>query len=386
MGDDARTSLGELAGIFLRLGATVFGGPAAHIAVMEEEFVRRRQWLTREEFLDMLGATNLIPGPNSTEMAIHLGHRRAGVPGLIVAGVCFIAPATLMVMGLAWVYVRFGKVPQVEGVLYGVKPVMVAVVAQALWGFGKSALKSAIKWVIAGMVVAAAVLGVHVLLLLLVAGLVAMAVKVVQLGRPKAIAPLPLLAVATAPVAMAPGVWPVFWFFLKIGSVLYGSGYVLFAFLKSDLVDRYQWLTQGQLLDAIAVGQITPGPLFTAATFVGYLVCGSQGDTVAGFAGALLATVGIFLPAFVFVGISGPLVPKIRKSTAAGAFLDGVVAASLGLMALVSLQLGRSAIVDWPTAVLAVAGLVVLVRFRINSAWLVLMGTVAGWAVKAISW
>ena len=344
----------ELAKLFLKLGVIGFGGPAAHIAMMEDEVVRRRGWLTREEFLDLLGATNLIPGPNSTEMAIHIGHRRAGWAGLLVAGVCFIVPATLIVLACGWAYVRYGKLPEVGGVLYGIKPVIIAIVVQALWGFGRTALKNPLLWAIALGAAGLTFYGANELALLLCAGIL-----VASFQRSKHV------------LAVAPfGIWALFLFFVKVGSVLYGSGYVLLAFLRSDLVERYGWLSETQLLDAVAVGQITPGPVFTTATFIGYILGGTPA--------ALLATLGIFLPAFIFVALSGPLVPRIRKSPTAGAFLDGVNAASLALMLVVTVHLGRAAFVDWLTLGLAAAAAVLLFRYRVNSAWLVLGGAVAG--------
>jgi chromate transporter len=349
-------SLRDLAFLFLKLGTIAFGGPAAHIAMMEDEVVRRRGWLTREEFLDLLGATNLIPGPNSTEMAIHIGARRAGFAGLVVAGSCFILPAMCIVMACAWTYVRFGKLPEAEAILYGVKPVIIAVVLQALWGLGKTAIKSSSLGLITVAAVVGSSLGVHELLILLLAGVVMIAsAKAGKSGATLAV-PLPAL----------------FFIFLKIGSVLYGSGYVLLAFLRSDFVERLGWLTETQLLDAVAVGQVTPGPVFTTATFIGYIL----GGPVAG----AVATIGIFLPAFFFVAISGPLIPRIRKSPVAGAFLDGVNAASLALMIVVTWQLARAAVVDWVTVLLAIAAGVALIRFKVNSAWLVLFGAVVGLA------
>ncbi len=635
-----RHALAELAGLFLKLGTTAFGGPAAHIAMMEDEVVRRRQWLTREEFLDLLGATNLIPGPNSTEMAIHIGHRRAGWTGLLVAGACFILPATLIVLTCAWAYVRFGKLPQAEGLLYGNKPVIIAVVLQALWGLGRSALKTPGLFAMGSACVVGSFAGANELLLLPAGGLLVAATRcgitkppdpdssgskatglsafrsrvralmpllafmlglltltwairgfgwdqrwqrhfwsaeegwryaqwplvqflyhfgtwpallagagggmtfiawritgrgqragrlglflalLLALGpgllvnvilkegtsRPRPVqtqeyggtqafravgefaapdgghsfpsghastgfywlglcvylrpqrkrlalvfgalgttqgllmgvgrmaqgghwasdvlwsaaavvftawvlhrffnspvawvtrlrnrimafnrdhteltAAIPALSLTNLPpsaggatmggavasaVATEFALWPMFLFFFKVGSVLFGSGYVLLAFLRADLVDRWHWLTEAQLLDAIAVGQFTPGPVFTTATFIGYLLAGTPG--------ALLATVGIFLPAFFFVAISGPLVPRLRRSPFAGAFLDGVNVASLALMAVVTWQLGRVALTDWLTVLMAIASGVCLFRFRVNSAWLVLGGAVIG--------
>jgi chromate transporter len=379
-----RSSLDELALLFLRLGATAFGGPAAHIAMMEDEVVRRRRYLSREEFLDLLGATNLIPGPNSTEMAIHVGHRRAGWPGLLVAGACFILPAALIVWGLAWAYVRYGKLPGVEGVLYGVKPVVIAVVVQALLALGRTALRSP-TLVVAGLLAASfTVLGVNELLVLFGTGLAVALARLLERRAPlgllglAALAPgLPgtAMAAATTVVAQPFQLSTLFLVFLKVGAVLFGSGYVLLAFLRSELVERLGWLTEAQLLDAVAVGQVTPGPVFTTATFVGFVL--------GGHLGALLATVGIFLPAFFFVAVSGPLVPRLRRSATAGAFLDGVNAASLALMAVVTWQLGQAAVRDISTALLAVASAVALLRYRVNSSWLVVAGALVGGALTA---
>lgn len=344
---------------------------------MEDEVVRRRRWLTRDQFLDLLGATNLIPGPNSTEMAIHIGHRRAGWKGLLVAGVSFIIPAMLIVTGFAWAYVRYGSLPQVTGILYGIKPVIIAIVLQALWALGRNATKT---WLLAAIGFAGVVLtflGVHELLILLGGGVVAGIVRLTQqrTGKLHSLISTPTLAVflqsSAAATSTAFGLWPLFLFFLKVGAVLYGSGYVLLAFIRADLVERWHWLTESQLLDAIAVGQVTPGPVFTTATFIGYLLGGPKG--------ALVGTIGIFLPAFFFVAISGPLVPRIRHSPTAGAFLDGVNAAALALMVVVTYQLGRAAVVDIPTIALAVAAAILLFQFRINSAWLVLGGAIVGW-------
>jgi chromate transporter len=375
--------LAELALLFLRLGATAFGGPAAHIALMEDEVVRRRGWLTQEEFLDLLGATNLIPGPNSTEMAIHIGHRRAGWRGLVVAGVCFILPAALMVGALAWGYVRFGGLPQVAAVLYGVKPVIIAVVLQALLALGRTAIRSVPLALLAVAAALGAVSGVHEIALLLAAGVAALAMRLAG-GQPgarrAALAPVALATASALPAAASamPAAVPLgalFLAFLKIGSVLFGSGYVLFAFLRADLVERLGWLTETQLVDAVAVGQITPGPLFTAATFVGYLVRGAPG--------ALVATVAIFLPAFLFVAASGPLVPRLRRSPLAGAFLDGVNVASLALMSVVAWHLARASVVDVPTLALLAAAAVALLLFRLPSLWMVLAGALAGIAIRA---
>jgi chromate transporter len=365
-------ALRELAAVFLKLGSTAFGGPAAHIAMMEQEVVRRRAWLSREEFLDLLGATNLIPGPNSTEMAIHVGHRRAGGLGLLVAGVCFIVPATAIVWGLAWTYVRYGRVPEAAGLLYGVKAVIIAVVVQALWNLGRSALKTRGLVLVAVVAVGAALAGVNELALLFGAGAaVALARRMTASGNASWLMLLPPAAAAAASSIAQPfQLGTLFLVFLKVGAVLFGSGYVLLAFLRAELVVRLGWLTEGQLLDAVAVGQVTPGPVFTTATFVGYLL--------GGHAGAAIASAGIFLPAFFFVAVSGPIVPRLRRSATAGAFLDGVNVASLALMAVVTWQLARSAVVDLTTVLLALASAVLLLRFEVNSSWLVAGGAVVG--------
>jgi len=368
-----KTSLAELALLFLRLGATAFGGPAAHIAMMRDEVVRRRGWMTEERFLDLLGATNLIPGPKSTELAIHVGYDRRRWLGLLVAGVSFIVPAMVITGALGWLYVRFGKLPQTVWLLWGVKPVILAIVLQALWMLVPTAARS---WALRGLgalAVAASVAGLNELVILLGAGAVALALRARRTGSGAAalaqLSPaLPMAATAAAASAVSlPGLFGVF---LKIGSVLFGSGYVLLAFLRADLVHRLHWLTEAQLIDAVAAGQLTPWPVFTTATFIGYLLAGAPG--------ALVATAGIFLPAFVFVALSGPLVPKLRASPAAGAFLDGVNVASLALMAVVTAQLARAAIVDPWTACIGVAAGALLLRFKTNSTWLVLGGAMVG--------
>jgi len=367
----------ELAGLFLKLGLIAFGGPAAHIAMMREEVVHRRRWMSDQRFLDLLGATNLIPGPNSTEMAIHIGYARAGWPGLIVGGVCFIAPAVIIVLALAWAYVRYGTLPEAAAVLYGIKPVIIAIVAQALWGLGRTAVRTILLGMLGAATLTLYLLGVNEIALL--AGGAVVTMLAVNASRMRA-AQLPaLLPLAMAPAAQAAAVTAfslstLFLTFLKIGAVLYGSGYVLLAFLRGDFVVRLGWLTDRQLLDAVAVGQVTPGPVFTTATFVGYLL--------GGWGGALLATLGIFLPSFVFVAASHPFIARLRRSPWAAALLDGVNVAALALMAGVTWQLGRAAIVDWLTAAIAAASVIVLFRFRINSAWLIAGGALAGVAAQ----
>jgi len=394
-GDANRGSLKELALFFLRLGITAFGGPAAHIAIMEDELVRRRKWLSREKFLDLLGASSLIPGPSSSELAIHIGYLRAGWAGLLVGGVCFIFPAALLVGIIAWAYVRFGHLPAVAALLYGVKPVVIAVIVQALCGLGRTAVKSRALAIACLLCFALSIAKVNVLIILFGAGAILAGIHALSRNRPrnqKTTGAQTLVAVwrgaraglarifpwagVSGAAAVIPGLWPLFLVFLRIGSIVFGSGYVLLAFLRADLVVHRAWVTDAQLVDAVAIGQVTPGPVFTTATFLGYLLRGPVG--------ALVATVGIFLPAFVLVAISGPLIPLLRRSATAGAFLDGVNVASLALMVAVSYQLGRSAIVDWVTAGLAIASAVLLLRFRINSAWLVLGGAAIGIAVRLV--
>jgi chromate transporter len=369
----ATTSLGELAALFLRLGVTAFGGPAVHIAMMQDEVVTRRRWLTEERFLDLLGATSLIPGPNSTELAIHIGWERRRWAGLAVAGLCFIVPAMLITGAFGWAYVTYGDVPAVDWLLAGIKPVILAVVVQAIVGLAPKAARTPALRALGLVAAALAFAGVHELAVLFGAGAVA-----VLAARPAHAAPLlapavPLAAVAAATTVTLPSL---FWVFLKTGSVLFGSGYVLLAFLRADLVERLGWLTEAQLIDAIAVGQVTPGPVFTTATFVGYVLAGPGG--------AAVATAGIFLPAFVFVALTAPLIPRLRASQPLARLLDGVNVASLALMAVVTVQLGREALRDGPSLALAVVSAVLLLRWRVNATWLVLGGGAAGWAIHAL--
>jgi len=414
-------ALGEVARLFLRLGLTAFGGPAAHIAMFRDEVVTRRRWLSDAEFLDLLAATNLIPGPNSTEMAIHLGYLRAGWAGLVVGGAAFIAPAFVIVLALAAVYARYGTTPAAQALLYGIQPVVIAIILQAIVGLGRTALRRPLPVVVALAAFGLYFANVHELALLAGGGLVVMVVRNARrlwgdlpnrptlllgllgglanrlpLWPPRLWGDLPnrptlLLGLlgglpnrptaawltwaaqaAAAPVTLI----TLFLTFLKIGSVLYGSGYVLVAFLQTEFVERLGWLTSAQLLDAVAIGQFTPGPVFTTATFIGY--------QLAGVAGAVVATVGIFLPGFVFVALTNPLIPRMRQSPLLAALLDGVVAASLGLMAAVTVALGQRALVDVPTVVVALAAAVLLIRFRVNSTWLIIGGAVVGLVVHGL--
>ncbi|MGL5076620.1 MAG: chromate transporter, partial [Waterburya sp.] len=371
-----KTELKELASVFLKLGTVAFGGPVAHIAMMEEEVVKRRRWLSEEKLLDLLGVTNLIPGPNSTELAIHIGYERGGWRGLLIAGSCFILPAMIIVWLLAVFYARYQTVPEIAGLLYGIKPVICVIIAQALWKLGRKAAKD-IPTTIAGIaVIIAFMAGVNEILLLFLAGLGVMIIK--NFSRLQGMTGISLLAVAdigtqvnNAAKNSSDQNWlGIFLFFLKVGSVLYGSGYVLLAFLQRDLVERSQWLTSQQLLDAVAIGQLTPGPVFTTATFIGYLLAGNLG--------AIAATIGIFLPAFAFVWLVNPWVDKLRQSIWLSGFLDGVNAASLGLMATVTYTLARTAINDWLSVILTLLGAIALFRFRINSAWLIIFGGIVG--------
>jgi chromate transporter len=374
--DQNRVPLAEVVLLFLKLGVLAFGGPAAHIALMRDEVVNRRRWITDDQFLDLLGAANLIPGPSSTELAIFLGYKRAGRLGLVLAGICFILPAMLIVLALAWAYVRFGSRPEAAAILYGIKPVIIAIIVQALWGLGRTALKGMLLGALGAVVLALYLLGMTPIVLLFGAGLLVMLVR--NSGRlfraegAAALVPLPhLLAPLTTPMAtLSVSLGTLFLTFLKIGSVVFGSGYVLLAFLHDDFVTRLGWLTNRQLVDAVAIGQMTPGPVFTTATFIGYVV--------GGVSGALLSTLAIFLPSFVFVAVLFPLVPRLRASPWTASLLDGVNAAALGLMAAVTWQLGQAAIVDALTAVVMLTAGALLFRFRVNSAWLIAGGAIVG--------
>lgn len=378
-----KPSLGDLAIVFSKLGTIAFGGPAAHIAQIDLEVVQNRRWLSREKLLDMLSISNLIPGPNSTELAIHVGLEQAGLQGAIVAGACFIIPAMLLVWGLAIIYVQYQTVPAVGWLLYGVKPVIMAIIAQALWKLGKSALKNIPTWGAGVLVLGLYFLKINEIALMLGAGVVVSLVRnLASVTKNKSLSiflfpfsffPFPL---ATIAAETHPKTWTaVFLSFLKIGSVLYGGGYVLLAFVQQEFVDRTHWLTSQQLLDAVAIGQFTPGPLFTTATFIGYLVAGNLG--------AIAGTIGIFLPAFILVPVINPFVSQLRKSPWTGGFLDGVNAASIGLMAAVAWELGRGTLIDIWSVVVAIASLAILLKFpKFNSAWLVIAGAAIGWLLK----
>jgi chromate transporter len=388
------TALREIAFVFLKLGAIGFGGPAAHIAMMEDEVVTRRQWLTRERFLDLLGATNLIPGPNSTEMAIHLGYLRAGWAGLMLAGACFILPAVMVTGAFAWLYVKYGTVPEAARFLGGVKPAVLAIIVGAVWRLGRTAFRGWPVATIGALVLAASLLGVDEILALFGGGVLgAVLLRATRRnsngknaakpqsggGVPAILAPIPLLPNAVPLAALTAGatgvatvsLWKLGLFFLKVGAVLYGSGYVLVAFLEGGLVQEYGWLTEQQLLDAIAVGQFTPGPVLSTATFIGYLL--------AGWPGAAVATAAIFAPSFLFVALLGQALPRMRQWNWAGAFLDAVNASSVALMAAVAIELMPVSVATWPAALIAVLVLAASLFARMNAAWLVAGAAAVGW-------
>lgn len=389
--------LREVVAVFLRLGFTAFGGPAAHIAMMREEIVQRRKWISDQHFVDLMGEVNLIPGPNSTELAIYLGYVRAGWPGLLLAGICFIGPAMLIVLALAWAYVRYGALPQVAWLFYGIKPVIIAIIAYALWGLCRTVLKGWQQVVLALLIVTLYLLGINVLILLFGGALLFGVVRWMDLWRKHgketvASFALPVSLSSTGAIESIASVWQriapatssmemlfpavpfslltLFLTFLKIGAVLYGSGYVLLAFLRTDFVLNLRWLTDRQLLDAVSIGQFTPGPVSSTATFIGYMV--------GGWPGALVATLGIFLPSFVFIPIIHPIAARLRRSPWTAALLDGVNVAALALMAGVLLQLGQNTLSDVLTWAIALIAFVLLLRFKLNSAWLILAGAAIG--------
>ena len=355
--------LADLAFSFLRLGTMSIGGPAMHISLMRQEFVLRRGWLTEQEFLDRLGVTNLIPGPSSTEMAIHIGYQRGGWAGLVLGGVCFLLPAVLITGLIAALYVKMGNLPEADRILATVKPVVIAIILKAVWGLSRTALKTPVLWAVAALATVLLATGVGPLAVLAVCGLASLcATRLKQNLTLRTVDGLSL--------------WTIFFTFAKIGSVIFGSGYVLVAFLQDDLVWKTHWLTEKQLLDAVAVGQITPGPVFSTVTFIGYLLAGWQG--------ALAATAGVFLPAFVFVGLSGLVMDKLRKSAVVGQILDGVNVAAFVLIGFAGWILGRAAITGIYPAVVTVASLILMTRFGVNTAWLVIGGIALGLATSFI--
>ncbi|MGD8866034.1 MAG: chromate efflux transporter [Gemmatimonadales bacterium] len=383
--------LGELARLFLKLGFVAFGGPAAHIAMYEDEVVRRRGWMTREHFLDLVGATNLIPGPNSTEMTMHVGYERAGRWGLVVAGLAFILPAVLITGALAWLYVRFGTLPVAAPFLDGIKPAVLAIILGAVWRLGRTAVKSTRVLAVGVAVLIAVLAGVNEVVSLLAGGVVGMIwlrlgsgrnsagtkALAIPLGAPLTkLAGLGTLGAGLSAAAGAP-LWKLGLFFLKVGAILYGSGYVLIAFLHGDLVAGYGWLTDQQLLDAVAIGQFTPGPVLSTATFIGYVI--------AGLPGAVVATLGIFLPSFFFVSILNPLIPRLRSWPWTAAFLDSINVSALALMVAVTLELGAVVMTSWTAWLIAVGAAVLTLRFRLNAVWVVLGAAAAGWTLSVLA-
>lgn len=362
-------SLAEVAKVFFRLGCIAFGGPAVHIAMMEEQVVRKRQWISPEHFLDLVGATNLIPGPNSTEMTMHCGHERAGWKGLVVAGACFIVPAVIITGVIAWAYQRYGSLPEVQPFLYGIKPAIIAVIVALMISLGRKALKSTALGVIGALSLLITLLGVNEIYVLFGAGITGILLHLIRRRTRGALSLSPAMLLL-APAANMSG-WKLFFIFLKVGSILYGSGYVLFAFLDGELVST-GLMSKQQLIDAIAVGQFTPGPVFSAATFIGWQLGGP--------AGAIAATVGIFLPSFVFVAFLNPVIPQLRKSPLMSAFLDTVNIASVAIIFAVAVEMTEASVRDWRGILIAVLGFIVSFFFRkVNTAFIVIGGALLGY-------
>lgn len=362
------SSLNALAKLFLKLGLIGFGGPAVHIAMMEEEVVRKRKWMHHQHFLDLVGATNLIPGPNSTELTMHIGHERAGTKGLIVAGLCFILPAVIITGILAWLYSEYGRLPEVQPFIYGIKPAIIAVIFITMIYLGRQALKSLTLGVIGFTAVIAVLLGVNEIFVLFAAGFTGL---LLVAGREK-----DKTLFVGFPIALLTAMSPqqLFLVFLKIGAILYGSGYILFAFLDAELVAK-GLLSKQQLIDAIAVGQFTPGPVFSSATFIGW--------QLGGFGGAVMASIGIFLPSFLFVALLNPIIPRLRKSALMSGFLDAVNIASVAIILAVLVEMGRETLLDWRTVLIALVSAVVTFRFRkLNTAFIILGGALAGYLLS----
>ena len=368
--------LKEIAAVFLKLGFIGFGGPAVHIAMMEEEIVRKRQWLTHEHFIDLIGATNLIPGPNSTEMALHCGHERGGWRGLFIAGACFILPAVFITALFAWAYRQYGTLPALQPFIYGIKPAIIGIIVSMMITLGKKALKNIELGIIAVVAIVLAFLGVNEIYILFGLGLTGMLLYLAKqkMNTLNTIIPISILGLLSMDIKNPD--WKIFWIFLKVGAILYGSGYVLFAFLNTELVQTGM-LTKQSLIDAIAVGQFTPGPVFSSATFIGWQMDGWQG--------ALGATIGIFLPSFLFVGLLNPLVSRLRRSKITTAFLDAVNIVSIALILAVCFDMGKTSITDWKTIVIAVLGFGITFGFKkVNSAFVVIGGALAGYLLYLI--
>ncbi|UTW63165.1 chromate efflux transporter [bacterium SCSIO 12741] len=364
--------LQEIAGLFFKLGSIAFGGPAAHIAMMEKEVVEKRKWMSHEHFLDLMGATNLIPGPNSTEMTMHCGHEKAGWPGLIVAGFCFIFPAVTITLIFAWLYGEYGELPAVEPFIYGIKPAVIAIILSAVYRLGKKALKSTQLYLLGGLTLVVCLLGVNEIAALFGCGLLGVLIFLARQKSDKVVGIFPIALVSVGQI----GSLSVFWTFLKVGALLYGSGYVLFAYLDAELVSQ-GWLTRQQLIDSVAVGQFTPGPVLSTATFIGY--------QLNGFTGALAATLGIFLPSFVFVAMLNPLIKKMRQLKWLSAFLDAVNAAAVAVIVAVCIEMGKETLTDWRTIAIALVSAGVVFGYKkLNSAFVVLGGALLGWGLSFI--
>jgi chromate transporter len=370
----SQSNLKEVATLFLKLGTIAFGGPAAHIAMMQQEVVVKKKWMTEQHFLDLIGATNLIPGPNSTEMAIHIGHERAGLKGLFVAGFCFIIPALIITGFLAWLYKQYGQVPELQPFIYGIKPAIIAIITGAVYSIGKKALKTIELGVIGVASLALCFTGINEIIVMFGSGLIALALVAIR-SNTRQFSFAPLILFETASILSATNA-KLFLTFLKIGSILYGSGYVLFAFLDSELVSQ-GLLTRQQLIDAIAVGQFTPGPVFSSVTFIGH--------QINGLGGAIVSTIGIFLPSFAFVWLLNPLVPKMRQSKLFSAFLDAVNIASVAIIVFVCYQMGKDTIDDWRTIVIALTSIIVTLAFKkINSVFIVAGGSAIGYLLTFV--
>ena len=369
--------LKEVASVFFKLGCFAFGGPAAHIAMMEDEIVTKRQWMTRDYFLDLIGTTNLIPGPNSTEMTMHCGYERAGKMGLFVAGLSFIIPATLITAILAYLYVSYGTLPEVEPFIFGIKPAVLAIIASAVLKLGKKAIKGTELAVLGLLVLTSSLLGVNEIVALLAAGLLGMlyfSIRDRSRTTLNGFSPLLLLSGLGTSVLKVSTI-NVFWVFLKVGAILYGSGYVLFAYLDAELVTR-GWLTRAELIDAIAVGQFTPGPILSTSTFIGY--------QLSGFYGALAATAGIFLPSFLFVLILNPFIPKMQKSKVLRHFLNAVNVAAVAIMLAVLLIMARETLVDWKAIVIAISAAILTFKIKISPIWIIVIGAVLGYLLVSV--
>jgi chromate transporter len=366
-------NLKEVAKLFFKLGSIAFGGPAAHIAMMEDEVVKKRKWMTHQQFLDLVGATNLIPGPNSTEMTMHCGYERAGWKGLIVAGACFVFPAVVITLVFAWLYQQYGQLPKVEPFVYGIKAAVIAIILGAVYRLGKKALKNVELGVLGALTLIACLLGVNEILALLACGLLGLILFFIRNSKNNlnSLTPLVLLQ-----VALAPSTLKILWIFFKVGALLYGSGYVLFAFLDAELVTT-GLLTRQELIDAVAVGQFTPGPVLSTATFIGW--------QLGGFWGAIAATIGIFLPSFFFVYLLNPFIPKMRKSNIFSAFLDGVNIAAVAVIVAVCVEMGKETLTDWRTILIAAISLLcVFVLKKMNSAFIVIGGALVGYLLTLI--